>query len=294
MADTNAMAEIRGIDIDKVAKGYADEEIILKRFCSVSNTSAREIRWYQKTAGFLDSSDTTTMTASLIANTDFKSRPVTVEQSWTRNTSYVRKYFVESPWISDEDLKDSDVDILLTNIRDLVRAVEHQVDLRIYNVLTVSDAGTGENTVTITNEWDDYSNCTPVADLATAKLYIRQYGYNPEGAVFLCNATTHMHLVNWLIATKGSYVPTLSSELAKSGVVMEFLGLKVVVSEVVTADYAVVFVPQRAVSWKTFTPVTSGTIDDLGIGKKIRVWEEGEAILTDPKAVTLLSNIGPS
>jgi hypothetical protein len=294
MADTNAQADIRGIDIDKVAKGYADEEIILKRFCSVSNTSAREIRWYQKTSGFLDSSDTTTMTASLIANTDFKSRPVTVEQSWTRNTSYVRKYFVESPWISDEDIKDSDVDILLTNIRDLVRAVEHQIDLRIYNVLTVSDVGTGENTVVITNEWDDYTNATPVADLMNAKLDIRQYGYNPEGAIFLINGTTHLHLVNWLIATKGSFVPTLSSELAKNGVVMEFLGLKVVVSEVVTADYAVVFVPQRAISWKTFTPVTSGTIDDLGIGKKIRVWEEGEAILTDPKAVTLLSNIGPT
>jgi hypothetical protein len=32
-------------------------------------------------------------------------------------------------------------------------------------------------------------------------------------------------------------------------------------------------------------PITSVTIKDEGIGTKIRVWEEGEAILTDPNAV---------
>jgi len=118
MADTSAEADIRGIDIDKLAKGFAEEEIVMKRFCNVTSTSAREIRWYQKTAGFLDSTDTTAITASQISNTAFKARPFVVEQSWTRQTSYVRKYFVESPWISQEDIKDNDVDILAANVRD--------------------------------------------------------------------------------------------------------------------------------------------------------------------------------
>ncbi len=44
MADANAQADIRGIDIDKLAKGFADEEILMKRFVTNSTTSAREIR----------------------------------------------------------------------------------------------------------------------------------------------------------------------------------------------------------------------------------------------------------
>jgi len=135
MADSSGQAQIRGIDIDKLAKGFADEENQFKKICMVTATKAREIRWYQKTSGFLDSADTSGITASQIANTGERSLPVVVEQSWTRQTSYVRKYFVESPTISEEDIKDSDIDVLGTNVRDLVRAVARQVDARIYSVL---------------------------------------------------------------------------------------------------------------------------------------------------------------
>lgn len=294
MADGNAQADIRGIDIDKLAKGFADEEIIMKRYVNVTNTSAREIRWYQKTSGFLDSADTTAITASQIANTSFKARPFVVEQTWTRNTSYVRKYFVESPWLSDEDIKDSDVDILATNVRDLVRAVSYQVDLRIWDVITESQTATNINSVTITHEWDDPTNATPISDLLEAKRKIRDEGYNPEGAILMLNPSEHEYLMAYLIESKGSSIPAFSSEKVRTGVVMEILGLNVVVSTIVTADYAAVFVPNRAATWKSFMPITSATIEDKGIGTKIRVWEEGECILHDPKAVTLLSNVGPS
>jgi hypothetical protein len=36
--------------------------------------------------------------------------------------------------------------------------------------------------------------------------------------------------------------------------------------------------------------ITATTINDPGIGTKIRVWEEGEAICTDPKSVYVLTN----
>ena len=68
MADTSGQAEIRGIDIDKVAKGFAEEDILLKRFCIVTPASAREIIWYQKTSGFLTGPTTTGITSTLIYN----------------------------------------------------------------------------------------------------------------------------------------------------------------------------------------------------------------------------------
>ena len=288
MADTSGMADIRGIDIDKLAKGFADEQNLFKKFCVNSTTKAREIRWFQKTSGILATGTTTAITGTSMANTAERARPWTAEQSWTRNTSYVRKYFVESPTLSEEDVKDSDVDILAANVRDLVRAVEYQVDSRIYTVLST---GTGVLTGAATaNGWDDSATGNPILDLLAAKQQIRANGYNPEGAVLAINSIEHKNLLNFLISVKGSSIPQFASQTLENGVVMEILRLKVLVSENATTDQALVFVPQRAATWKSFMPITAVTMHDPGIGYKIRVWEEGECLLTDPKACYLITD----
>jgi len=301
MADTSAQAEIRGIDIDKLAKGFADEANVMKKFVTVSNTKAREIRWYQKTSGFLDTADTTALTASFIGNTSFKARPYVAEQSWTRQTSYVKKFFVESPMISLEDIKDSDVDVLATNVRDLVRAVARQVDQRIIAVMTnaldstptqplTNGAVTVQNTAAVADGWNDAVTGDPITDILNGKQLIRAQGYDPEGSMLGMNSIEHKFLLQYLINVKGSSIPQFSSEKVKSGVVMEILGCNVVVSENFTTDWVVQWVPSRAVTWKSFMPITSVVMDEPGIGKKIRCWEEGEALLTDPKAVHVISD----
>ncbi len=291
MPDGSGQAEIRGLNIDKMAKGFADEALVLKNYVTVAKTNARQVRWYKKTAGFLDSTDTTGITASQIANTADKARPVVVGQTWTRVTSYVRKYFVESETISEEDMKDNDVNILGTTMRDLTLAVMNQVDTRIFNViseslspsdiLTTAAAGTG---------WDDATNGKPIQDLLVAKQKIRSNRYDPEGAILYINPIEHKNLINYLIDTAGASIPNFSSEKVRNGVVHELLGLKVVVSENATTDYALVFVPKRAATWKEFIAMKAVTIHDPGIGHKIRVWTEGECLLTDPKAVHLTTD----
>ena len=289
MAETSGMGLIRGIDIEKLAKGFADEQNVFKTFVTNSTTSAREIRWYQKTSGFLDSTDTSAITASQISNTSFRSRPVVVEQSWTRQTSYIKKYFVESPLISIEDINDCDIDILATNVRDLVRAVERQVDERIIQVITEAYTPATIQTVGATDTWATTATCNPILDLLKAKQMIRAYGYDPEGAVVAMNSVEHKDLLNFLISVKGSSIPSFAAQKVESGVVMELLGLRVVVSENVATTFGLVFVPQRAATWKSFMGMTSVVIQDQGIGSKIRCWEEGECLLTDPKAVVLIT-----
>ena len=71
---------------------------------------------------------------------------------------------------------------------------------------------------------------------------------------------------------------------------MTLLGLQVVVSEIATTDQALVFVQKRAMTWKQFMPLRSVVIDDPGLSKKIRVWEEGVELLTDPKCVYLITD----
>jgi len=295
MADMQDQADIRGLNIDKLARGFAEEIIGLDKYIGSSPTKAREIRWFQKTAGILGTTGpTTAITSSQIANTDFGALPVVVNQTWTRNTSYVRKYFVTSELITDEDIQDSDVDIFGTYVRDLVRAVQQQKNLRIWAVISEGGTATNLNSRAITDEWDDATNMTPVADMIAAKASIRSYGYNPEGAIFLINDTTHGHLLNWIISTKGANIPVFASQAAVSGKVMEFMGTNVVVDTNVTADKALLFVPQVLATFKTFSELKTAVVTEPLMGKKIRVSLEGEAILHDPKAGTLFTNIGPT
>lgn len=292
MADTSGEADIRGIDIDKLAKGYADEDIVFKRFCTITPTSAREIRWYKKTSGILDSTDTTGITASQLSNVAELALPDVVEQSWTRQTSYVRKYFVESPWLSEEDIKDSDIQVLQTNVRDLTRAIAYQIDQRIWDVATESQSPTNINSLTTSGAWNTVGGggVDIVFDIMDAKRRIRVDGYNPELGQLWLSPKDHQSILVYLISYKGASVPAWSSAKVESGVVMNLLGLGVVVSNNVTASYAAVIIPKRAVTWKTFTPLTAGTKTDMAIGTKIRVWERGEALLTDPKAVCLIKD----
>jgi len=297
MADVAGEADIRGINIDKLAKGFADIDNIFKQFANVSSTNAREIRWYQKTSGFLDTADTTGITATHIANTSEGSLPFVTEQSWTRQTSYIRKFFVESPLLTMEDIKDSDIDVLGTNVRDLTRAVARKVDLRFFSVITEAaeatpttpNPSTVNTSVATADGWDDAETGDPIADILLMKQTLYSYGYNPEGAVLAMNSIEHRYLLQYLISTKGSSIPQYASEKVGSGVVMNILGVKVVVSENWTTDCVGMFIPGRSVTYKSFMPITATVMDDPGIGKKIRVWEEGEFLLTDPKSVYILT-----
>ncbi len=303
MADSSGEADIRGIDIDKLAKGFADEDNVMKKFVSQSKTKAREIRWYQKSTGFLDTTPTTGLLLSRM-DTSEGSLPEVQEQDWTRQTSYVRKFFIESPTISMEDIKDSDPDVLGTNVRDLVRGVARRVDQRIILLLTNAAEATPTTPLTDTttygavqtagsvDEWDQTATMDPITDIMNAKQKIRAQGYNPEGAMLGMNSIEQKLLVTWLINVKGSSIPGFSSEKVKSGVVMEILGVNIVVSENFTTDWVTMWIPSRSLTWKQFMPITAVVIDDPGIGKKIRVWEEGEGLLTDRLSVFVISNTG--
>jgi len=293
MADAVGQADIRGLDVNKFVTGFADEDSLLKGLVSVSSTSAREMRWYQKTAGFLDSTDTTDHTLSRIYNVSERALPDVVGPTWTRNTSYVKKFMVESETISEEDEIDTDVQPIATTLRDLIRAVANQVDIRIYSVLIEAAAATPTtpnptNTLTTAataDGWDDDVTGNPIKDILTGNRKIRAQSYDTNNIVLYINPIEHENLINYLINVKGSSIPAFSSQAVVKGQVMEILGNRVIVSQNATTDNALQFIPQRSAEWKTFSAMESHVIVDPGIGKKIRVLERGEALLTNPKSV---------
>ena len=284
MVDTVEMQDIRGLDTKKALKGFALTSYIFKNLISTSTTSGDSIRWYKETA------DDLTATAPSQLETSPLSAFENLEVSWTRTTSYPRKYAAEGT-ISREDIKSADVDVLARTLLRLTRAVAKKVDTRIYNVLTENQSpstiGTGAATGT---GWDDTTNGNPVLDIMEAKQSIAENDYDLSSCIVAMNPKNYKDLMNYLISVKGSSIPSFASEKVETGVVMKLLGCRIVVSNNVVADSVLVCLPKVAATWYSFEDLHAETENILGKGTKIAVWENGEAVLTDPKAVYLITD----
>lgn len=286
MASTSGEQNIRGIDIDKMTKAYEDENLIFKKEVNVRKTSAREIRWYMKSSGYL-SVDSPGVSSNVAPG----ARPFVVEQSWTRNTAHVKKFFLESPTITMEDESDSDVEVVLDNLQDITAKVAYDVDSRIWEVASESQSATNINSVSAGTAWDASTGQTPMSDVSLALQKIRENTKRKvKNPTIYLTSKDETSLKVWLTENKGQYFTEMASNLVENGVLTRFGGCRVVVSENVTDDYAMVGDMSKAVTWKEFKPITSAIIKDEGIGKKIRVWEEGEAELERPKFLTLIDN----
>jgi len=281
------MSEIRTLDVDKVVKGFALTEYVFKNLVTVSNMNGDSLRWYRETAADLTATSPSTIDNSSLAVPD------TLEVTFTRFTSFPRKYMVEG-FLSKEDIATTDVDILARSILRLTRAVVKAVDTRIYNILTESQSPSDIGTAAATGTgWDDTTNGNPILDIQAGMQAIMEANYDLSGGFTIAmNPKNHKDLVNYLIQVKGSSIPGFSSEQIKRGELMGILGGTVVVSNNVVADSVWVGLPAKACTWKFTDTTRAVTIDEPGIGTKIRVWEMGEPILTDPSASYLITDTG--
>ena len=169
MVDKAGQADIRGLFIDKETLKYFEEALIFKNLVTTKPTPSRTIRYYQKTSGYL-----TSTSPAKISSVAEGARPFVLQQSWTRNTAYVKKYMIDSPMINMEDETDSDVAVFQDNLKDVVDAVAYHLDKDIWDVATENQSAVNINSVSITNEWDDQINTTPIKDIEDAKLAIRK------------------------------------------------------------------------------------------------------------------------
>ena len=290
MADTRGMQDIFGLDIDKLAKGFGTQNYTFLQECQVRKMKGDSIRWFQKTAGTLSAT-----APSATKNVSPGSRPTTLEVSWTRNTSYKKKYFVEG-FLDEEDISDAEIDTFATTIRDLTEVIVRDRDVDLWDVMSESQSPSEIQTFATTaiggDQWDAASAAANIVlDLMHAKKLIQDQGYNPEGATLLVDTLGYRSIVDWLITGKGSSIPGFSSEKIKSGTVMSLLGLNIKVSINVTTDFALVIVPKRAVTYSESQSITANTTLEPGIGRNIRVWASGIAYRTDPKAIVLITDI---
>ena len=294
MAEGIGESDIAGINVRDFLTGFEDEDVVLKKLSRAAKTSTRQFVWMQKTAGYISPQTTSGQTLNLVVNAGQRGLSPVVEQTFTRNTSNVGDYSAVSELITQSDEKDVTVDILGIMIRDAQISVASQVDTRIYNVGTESLSPSNIlSTAATADGWDDSVTSNPILDLLTAIQKIRANRYiisaSRKGVLYI-NSIEHKNLMNYLITIKGSSVPSTASSLLVAGAVMEILNLDVVVSENATTDYAWVFIPNVTVAWTTFIGLSSEVEKIVGKGKKVHVWEEGEATLENPKSSHLTTD----
>ncbi len=275
---------IRGLDIDKMIKGFALTEYIFKNMVSQSTTDGDSVRWYKETAADL------TLTAPSYLETSPLSQFENAEVSWERLTSYPKKYAIEGT-ISREDIKSADIDVLARTILRLTRAVVKQVDTAIYNVMSESQSPSTIGTAAATGTgWDDTTNGNPILDIMAGLQAIAENDYDTSGCIVAMDPKNYKDLLNYIITVKGSSIPAFSFDKVQTGVVGTLVGCKLVVSNNVVADSVWMGLPKTAVTWKSFENLHSETENIMGKGTKIAVWENGVAILTDPKAAYLITD----
>jgi hypothetical protein len=96
--------------------------------------------------------------------------------------------------------------------------------------------------------------------------------------------------MNYLITVKGSSWTGYSSEKIREIAVTNILGNDVIVSENAVTDSVAMWIPSASAQYHSFINLDSGELEDKGVARKIRVWEEGECTLSDPKSVYLITD----
>lgn len=283
-AVTQLEQDLRAEDFEAMVKGFALQKFRLKQVVAVSTSNAYINTFYQETA-----TELTGGTGSAVRGVPRMAAFPFGEPSWTKVQTYVQKYGMEGV-VSWEDATTDNIDVVARTLLRISRAVAYAVDNAIYSVL---EANAG-NSVTISagNEWNSatVANRDPIQDLLNAKREMYIDNYDPDGnpASVLLSPTDYANLLgNSKVVNNPSFK---TADVVSNGVVGAVAGLRIIVSNVVTADKALVVIDQECATWKQTKDLTVVSISDPGIKWTIRAWEAGVLQVTAPNAIVTITN----
>jgi len=208
--------------------------------------------------------------------------------TFERIMSVIEKYGLEDN-IPYEDLISDDIDVRDRTLLRIAEAVAKAVDDEIWDVLTESQSPANIQSITITGgRWWSAASAAIIDDLLQAKELIAVKNYPTNNLMCFISPKDHRSIMNYL-AEKGAQFPTVGADVAINGNVGKIAGINLIVSNSVTASYAMVCVPKRCGTWRELVPLTTVTKEDPLKSLTIRSAEIGVTQLTDPKAVVLIT-----
>lgn len=277
-------ASIRANFYDKTVKGFATATYKFKQAVSIVSTSA----WNN----FFFRENSTALSAQPGNNIKGISRGAAFPQAvvnWDRIQANILKFGLEDT-IHWEDILANDIDVRDRTLFRIAEGVAKAVDDYIWDILTESQSPSAIQSVTIAAgyAWNEASAAI-FDNFGSARRLIATKNYPISDLIAFVSPRGYQDILTYLYG-KGSQAPTVGSDVALNGEVTNVNGIRIVVSNSVTASYALVVVPQRCATYRELVPLSTTTTEDPYKSVRVRSVEEGVLQLTDPNCCVLLKN----
>jgi hypothetical protein len=283
-ADTWREADLRKEYIDGAVKAVNLDMARLKTLCIIDTSSAWTESYYRET----NTDQTDGGTGSPIAGIPQMAPFPFAQVTETKVSSVILKYGAEGV-ISTESSEYATVPMLQRHILRIGRRIQWQIDVAIEAVM--QDAG---NTFAITagDEWDSatVANRDPIYDILRGINMLRVDGIDAlnGNGYLVVNGEDYTNIIS---NTKVLNHPTFRSVSAvENGVVNELCGLKIMISEAVTAESAYIVVKGESLVWKQAQGLKVDTILDPQKSITIRASERGVCQLHAPNGICKITN----
>ena len=281
-------AGIRKEYIDGAVKAVALMSYKMKTLCTIDSSDSFTETYYRETNAELVGGSSATVSFNVKGVPQMAQLPYG-EVTETKVSQPILKYGMEGV-ISFEAIQNSIIPIVQRTVLRIGRAVAYAVDKAIEAVCLASYG----NTIAISagSEWDSatVANRDPVKNILDSIQMIRADNLDPlnGNGYLVVNGTDYTNIIS---NSKIINNPTFkTADVVSAGVVGEICGLKIMVTEVVTADKAYVIIAKEGLTWKEATPLTVVQIEDQGIKTTIRAFERGCVQIPSPNAVCLITN----
>lgn len=269
---------------DKTIKQIAPRLYKFKQAVSIDTTSAFTNYFFRE--------DTTVLSGKTGSNVKGIPPGAAFPQasvSWTRVSTVIRKYGLEEniPW---ETMLISEIDITTRTAIKIAEGVIKAVDDEIWDTLSEGQSPSAIQEVVIANNfaWDQASAAI-FGDIGKAKKLLGVANYPTTGLICFISPQGQEDIDNYIFE-KGAQAPKLGEDAARNGSIGKVNGVSFVVSNSVTASFALVVVPKRVGTWKVLVPLSTNREDDKFKSTTFRAVEMGTTQLTDPLASVLIKN----
>ncbi len=275
---------LRAEVVDKAIKGFANAAYKFKQAVSISTTNAYKNYFYREASAAL-TSPTGNAIKGIPRGANFPQAVV----EWEKVATYIEKYGLEDN-IYWEDIITDDIDVQGRTLFRLAEGVTKAVDDEIWDVLTEGRSVSNIHEVPITAgyEWDTASAAI-IDNLMYAKQKIGTYDYPVNNLMCFISHKDHRSIVKYL-SDSGAQFPSIGEDMARNGRVGKIVGINLIISNSVTASFALVLVPKICATWKAAVPLKTDIEVDPFRTTRIRAVEMGVTQLTDPSAICLISN----
>lgn len=284
MADEIGEQDIRGENIERAVKGFANKLYKLRPLLLQESSNKWTETYYRETS--------TPLSASGNRNVNDIARgalPPELHPSWTEVSTIQRK-FMGQTLIFYEDLKTSAINVQARSAFRVAEAIVNAVDLYIYTQLTAATSTSG--VVAAADDWDSatVANRDPIGDIliGIGAMTTNNYDVKSNGFLLVKPVDYASLMRNSKVINNPSFK---TADVVSNGRVGQICSLTIIESTNVSADEAMIVMGNRAATWKSVVPITSAVITDAGVNIKIRAWEMGHIQITDPQALYTITNL---